>query len=294
MAASTTRGRGCPASPAAPTADGPAESPVEAEMTEARARLYLAAACDDPLVAAWISILDQHRLPPRAEIARFDWQDAFADLFNLGFVPDEFFNAVDFKHDLNALTPSAYAIDRALGRLVDVRAQAALETIRMDKFDPFADSNALTLRDAEPRRSLTRHEELTPLAPRKPPLFDMLPAGPRSAPSLAPIAPSPRLNGFAPAADGRRPSGRTGLPCQEVEDNEDGPGDPRSYIQGFDIHFYCCGNEVPLNYENGEETPEQDTNGERVMVEFVFYGTCPTCESHKHIHEIRPLPIEAS
>ena len=51
---------------------------------------------------------------------------------------------------------------------------------------------------------------------------------------------------------------------------------------------------MPLDYQNVDEVPDQEANGERVMVEFAFYGECPTCESQKHVLEIRPLPIEAS
>jgi hypothetical protein len=287
-----TRAPGCPESPAALTVAGLAGLTVEALMTEARARLYLAAACDDPLVAAWVSILDAHRLPPRAEIARFDWQDAFGDLFNHGLVADDFFNAVDFKRDLNAITPSACVIDQALDRLTDLRAQAHLETLRMDKFDPFADSKALTLPGSEPRRSLTRHEGLTPLAPTKPPLFDLAPAPPSSVPSLAPITRSSRSSALGPVAGARRAVER-GLPCQEVEDEEAPPGDPRTYIEGFNVQLYCCGKEVRLEYENGEELHEQEANSDCVLVEFMLYGECPTCQSQKHLHEIRRLPLAA-
>lgn len=266
-------------------------------MNEARARLYLAAARDDPLVAAWIRILDEHQLPARTEVAPVDWQEAFADLFWLGLVSADVFNAIDFKHRLCQLIPSTRAIDRALSRLADLRAEGHHQEYLMDKFDPFGDPKALALRGAEPHRALTKKDPPSPLSSNAPAPFDMLAAPARATGPLAPSAPSSRssaLDGSSLAATRRALERPADLPCHRVGSAEDeaGPGDPRTYIKDFDVHFYCCGEELELIYENGEEVGTRE-DSDAVLVEFCFYAACPHCKSEKHIHETRPLPADA-
>jgi hypothetical protein len=181
-------------------------------------------------------------------------------------------------------------------RLADLRAQHALEASTMSKLDPFADSKALTLRTAEPRRSLTKADVFAPLEKRAPAPFDLLATPRRTAAPLSPLSPSrgAELAGGALAATRRaleRPALErpADLPCHRVGDPEAETADPRTYVEGFDVHVYCCGHEIELIYENGEECAGQ-TDGDSVMVEFVFYAHCKHCRSEKHIHEIRPLP----
>lgn len=262
-------------------------------MNEARARRYLAAARDDPLVAAWIRILDEHHLPPRAEVAPHDFADSFADFFALDLVSAAVFNAADFKHRLSELTPSAPDLDRALLRLADLDADDHRKEFLMnDKFDLF-DKKALALRDAEPRRALSRAEPFAPLStPRTPAPFDLL-ASPAPPPaSLAPLAPSTRSSELAGVRRALEPHAR--LPCQRVDADVDeaSPGDPRTFIRDFDLRVLCCGREVELIYESGEEVGSVE-NSDDVTVEFLFYAQCPNCHSDQHLQVTRRLPPEA-
>ena len=267
-------------------------------MTEAHARLYLAAARDDPLVAAWIRILDEHRLPARAEVAPSDFQGSFDDLFLLDLIPAQLFNAIDFKHRLAELIPSAHDIDRALSRLADLRADHPKEHYVMDdKFGKFTDSKALTLRGAESRRSLLRAEPFSPLTmPDAPAPFAMLARSERESAAFDLLEPSPRSGVLARndlAATRRALEPRTGLPCQRFDADEDEatPGDPRTFVRDFDLQVLCCGKPVVLEYENGEEVGQVE-GSDAILVEFLFYGECPQCGGRKTINETRPLPPE--
>jgi hypothetical protein len=279
-------------------------------MTEARARLYLAAARNDPLVAAWIAILDEHQLPARAEIAPGDWQETFADLFWLDLISPDAFNAVDFKNRLSQLIPSSRAVDEALQRLFDLRAENEFLEVLMDKLDPFGpsspttDEKSLALRQAEPRQALATRAPTPPLASNAPAPFDLFAAPTRAAAPLASSAPSPLARRAPPASQlAANPLAATrraleqpaALPCHRVGGTDEGlsPPDPRTFIKAYDLRLYCCGQEVELDFENGEQIGTSD-GGDTVLVEFVFYAQCPHCKSDKHIHETRQLPAEAA
>ncbi len=83
-------------------------------MDRAQAELYVAAARGNPFLAAWVSVVDAHQMPPITEVAPADWEEAFEDLFCLGFVTDGQFNAVDFKKSFRRTPPPARDVEAAL------------------------------------------------------------------------------------------------------------------------------------------------------------------------------------
>src|SRR5579862_6688749 len=91
------------------------------DVDRAQAELYVAAARGNPFLAAWVSVLDAHQMPPITEVAPADWEQAFEDLFCLGFVTDGQFNAVDFKKSFRRKPPPARDVESALAALSELR-----------------------------------------------------------------------------------------------------------------------------------------------------------------------------
>jgi hypothetical protein len=276
------------------------------------ARLYLVAAEDNPLIAAWISVLDEHGMHCRTEIAPQDWEAAFEDLFSLGFVDHSDFNALDFKRAFRRRPPPIADVEAALNRLASLRQLADEDhhqEISMSKSDrsaldfPLEREESLSLTSAE-RQKLGMFYVDEPAAlvrERVGALAPALAAGDLFAPSI------PAARGLATSADGLELLGSTRRALERVSpertslarrpaarEDEDGEpiADPRPYISELDMRLHCCGRELELLYEDGHDVSHQLPQSGHLMLEFTWSAACPICNTEHHHTATRPYPAD--
>jgi hypothetical protein len=245
------------------------------------ARLYLTAARDDPLLAAWVSVLDAHGMPHRTDVAPPDWEDAFEQLFNLGFIASAYFNALDFKREFRHRRPPERDVEAALSALANLR-QPSTQEIEMAEFDLFEKQQAALA----PRNggSLSRHPSFEPLAPRRTAPNELIDRPVMPSAQLAPLEPTRRAIQTAAA--------RPGLPCHAVGDDRDFPLDPRTYVDDFEFSLFCCGCALEIVYDDGQDVTRNFPDRDQQMVEFCWHAVCTHCNS-EHFHTVtRPLPAD--
>jgi hypothetical protein len=245
------------------------------DVERAEAELYVAAARGNPFLAAWVSVLDTFGMPPITEVAPTDWEDAFEDLFHLGFIADEQFNAVDFKKSFRQRPPPARDVESALAELAVLRQPYQLEDCLMAR-DIFDKPDALA-----PTTS-TRVDLATggfePLARRSNFPAEIIAPSARAA-SLAPLEPTrrvPELGAATRAVGAAAEEGHWSI-------------DPRTYVEELQVEIYCCGQKCDLVFDDGRDVTVEEGAPEN-MVELLFHAVCPHCRSQKLLQEIRPMP----
>jgi hypothetical protein len=256
-------------------------------MDRPQARLYLAAAGGDPFLAAWVSVLDRHHMHHRTDVAPYDWEDAFEELFNLELVSDEQFNAIDYKRVFRRRTPPVNDVEAALSALAALRQPASTKEVRMSKFDIFEKPEAaLALRNGNEHQPLARHESLAPLAPRFPAPDELVARPVKPAAPLAPLEPTRRTIESTQ-------SDPVGLPRQSIEDEDtEFPSDPRTYVEEFDMKLECCGLKLEIEYDDGQDVSNEFNPSEQRMIEFAWHAVCPHCHGEHHHTIVRPFPAD--
>lgn len=245
-------------------------------MDSAKARLYFAAALANPILAAYVSVLDQHGMHHLTDIAPYDWEEAFEALFNLGFIATHEFNATDFKRAFRQTTPPASEVEAALSALASLRQKAIHEENSMGKFDLFENPDAaLALSSRARAQPLAGRDAFEPLAPRTPSPNELI---------ARPVKPSAEL---APMGETRR--------ALDVPPSTSSMLDARAYTDEFDMKLYCCGRELKLEYADGGHDVTQQFPGaahKNLMVEYIWHSVCQHCQG-EHEHSItRPLPAD--
>ncbi len=248
-------------------------------MTRDRAALYLAAARSNPFLAAWVGVLDEHAMHYRTEVAPPDWEAAFEELFNLGFVSEDQFNRVDFKREFRRKPPPARDIEAALSSLAAMRCEQEIEENDMSKFDLFEKGDALTVTQ---KGNLAKHDGFQPICRRESAPREIISTPTRNE-VLAPLEPTRRV------LDSATSSSRRAL---SSGDGKDFPADPRSYVEEFNLKLYCCGEPVELVYDDGRDATEEFQGTTRMLIEFIFHAVCPHCNGEHYHSIVRPMPAD--
>jgi hypothetical protein len=266
------------------------------------AELYLAAARNDPFLASFIRVLDEHQMGHRTEVAPHDWEEAFEQLFNLGLIPCDQFNRIDFKHAFRSSTPPVRDVEAALAELARLREAQDRKENPMSGFDGFDKKDFLTLRPGPDSGFLEKpdgHDALESSVPL--PSEFLAPRGNRAAPLGSPAPLEPTRYALPPSS--RNGIERTRPAVTDIEawnapgkehraeraSQEGSATGPRSCIDGFKLKVFCCDEELKLQYHSGRSV-SHEFDGAEAMGEFIFRSVCPRCDCEGHLTFVRAIP----
>jgi hypothetical protein len=282
-------------------------------MTEDEARLYFVASRDDPFVASWVAVLDQHKLPARATISPYDWWDSFQEFYHYDLISDDNFRHVSpEKSFFGKQTPRNGAIQDALQNVRILRSSAecddlddagirGVEEVTMSDKKPFpifdnptaiaTKSTTLPSRPESHRQSLSPFAGGATQAPARMEVFEkpqLRSRGPGSLMSpIAPGVPAPRVSSFLDPT----PSGaRDMLPCT-TNTNLAARPDPRAYPNEAELTFEirCCGRPLPYEQDDGDVIDPGDKESHMIL-EILFHGQCEHCNKTYHFSVATPMP----
>lgn len=247
-------------------------------MTPSAALRILIAAGDDPVLAAWASVVHEHRMPANTEVAPYDHLEAFQSIYSYGFIGSCEYNQVDEKKAFfSGNTPASSDVQTVLNNL-QILPERLEEMPNKPKFGAF--KNQAALAPIVPNRGLSNQARVPlPGVPHQSNIQAFAPAPPVQAfqrqqamnlgPNVAPMAPMPH------------PQGQQGLPCATP--------DPMMQT-GLDVQHWCCGVksdhvDVGGDYHEGDST--EDGNP---FIEFSYHTTCHICGA-KGCHAVeKPHP----
>lgn len=245
-------------------------------MKAAIALRMLIAAGDDPILAAWASVIYEHRMPANSEVSPYDHLEAFQSIFTYGFISSCEYNDVDEKKTFfSGRTPRSSDVETVLTNLKLI---PGMEESMSDPktINAFKDKSALTT--LKPNRELAGREPRG-LGQRK-----QVPAG---------------IQAFSPTRE-VFPQSRQPQQIEAFKGNTElqkGPSYPLGCTSpdpmmstGLTPEVKCCGYQIELTDEGGDMYDEQLENDENPFVEFTFHGTCSHCDSRYHFAVAKPYP----
>lgn len=240
-------------------------------MNLAKAINLLVAAKEDPVLAAWAFMLVELEATPGPEgVSPYDAWDAYQQLYGLGLIDHSAFHRTDPERAFfsRSAQPAWGAVESVLHAFHSISHE---EPPVMSKIgNPFEKSEAIATREA-------------PRAPAVP--------APRSSAPLSPFAsqaPAPLGNPFstsvrpieAPASNpfgglGAPMPAKTGLPCNN-------PNTSTRMVVEPDM--YCCRQKLQMANDGGQVIGPDDLPGNQVsVVDAIFHGICPHCQSVWHV-----------
>lgn len=243
-------------------------------MNRQQAVRYLVAAGDNPKLAAWISILNEHKLGTDADISPSDHWEAYEGFYNHGLVSSRDYNEADVRREfLQSPRPNSFDVQQALDNWKILNAQDLPGENTMTKVYRDAPSALVPRRQQDSFDSLTLapmqqdERSLSFPAPEPTPMALEPAMPPQIAPSMGPAIPL----GMGEPLD--RPKR---LPGQELS---------------FEPLITCgfCKTTFMGEVSEGDEADEQKLR-DAVLVFYMYHGTCPQCGHESHHSTEGPAP----
>lgn len=233
-------------------------------MNKQQALRLIVAAQDDPIVAAWVGVLDEHKLSPDAEVSPYEAWDTFQELHRHGYVSDSSLNTSSLKRAFfGRQRPNPGRLHQAFYHLKILPTEGIPEVYVKKSDNPFAQTEGRFLERREPRGGLAAREAPTsaPMGPPLNPFSGSLQQGP-------PAVESPGLNPFSAP-------GQSALTCRE----EELPPQPKRELPNHAKVSRCleCGREIILNLHIPQDIDESQVRQALEQIEMedkVYYGDC--------------------
>lgn len=264
-------------------------------MNEHRARRYILSSNGNAFVAAWISVLDEHKLPLGTSVPPQEWYEAFEELYLSNAIDEVAFNTCNTKKVFfSGREVNGDELQRAFWNLQYLRSSSPGEAI--DNEDPMSNDHPEDLfaipQEEAPRNELELHRgDNRALSVPDHHSFGQLSAPPSSdfglldgpvidrsndllAPYDNPNLPSNDIRGL-PSAD---------LPCRDDRKK----GEPSTEDVNFSLT--CCGEEVVLTDTGGGDWYEGEEDDDFDGVDLSMHGTCVRCASTFHLGAGIPMP----
>lgn len=238
----------------------------------------LIAAADDPILAAWASVIHEHRMPANSEVSPYDHLEAFQNIFTYGFISSCEYNDVDEKKEF---------FSGKIPRSSDV--QTVLHNL---KLIPEMKENMST-----PKTTINAFKNQSAIATVKPNMGlagrDQRGIGQGRAVPAGIQAFSPNREALPPNKQPRQISAFEGSPVMQSA--------PRQGLQcaspdpmmstGLQPKVECCGYQIELTDEGGDMYGDDVLpDDENPFVEFTFHGTCNLCDARYHFAVAKPYP----
>lgn len=251
----------------------------------------MAAARQDPVVAAWICVLDQYNLPPNTPIAPEEFWGVFEQLYCNDIIDDDqYYNsqtAERIRAGRRSIRPDR--IHDALGRLTALRMPRGshMPTNPSDLFGD--DTHALVTTsplngvglahhhngNGSPGALFAEHESA--------PAMDLFQNNPPSPPDLFFDNRPPSLE--LEESSRARPSALT---CTDPSNNP--------FEVQLNVQISCCGRPISIIKEDAkglldstEYIPAEESGDEHDVAEFVFHGRCDICQTTVCASAIKPV-----
>jgi len=243
-------------------------------MNEASACRLLVAAGDDPVLAAWVSVIHENRMPAHTEVTPYDHLEAFQSLFAYGYLSSREYNSVNEKKTFfSGRTPLSSDVQGVLDNLHTLPVgEQGFETMKKQGFDAFRNQSAIAparqqngLAPAPSRVQLNQSAQqsvIQAFAPRAP-------VGIMQQNSVQ--IPSPAM--------GNIPSQPQGLQCSTP--------DPMM-MTSLNAQLTCCGVPVQLRDVGGDS--HEGGVGEQPFIEYAFDASCDMCGTDFCIGASKPYP----
>ncbi|RKZ06953.1 hypothetical protein DRQ25_12745 [Candidatus Fermentibacteria bacterium] len=267
-------------------------------MTNAEARRYVAAAQGDAVVGAWLSILDQHKLPLPTSVAGQDWYNAFEELYLSDAIDPDVFNGTDVNKTFGpgkAVHPQS--LEDAMWNLRYLTKAFPDEAI--DNVESFMDrkyGNSLPPPEEFDQPGLALQPART--ADRGLSLPDTMGTSRGLAAPLPDIgneilgvsAPAPLAFYEPPPSAELRPASRPArLALNQPEPNAS-PGEGKPYTEFANFELTCCGEAVELEDTGGGDWYEGLEDEDHDTVDFELHGFCTRCQARFHFGSSMPIP----
>lgn len=258
-------------------------------MNRRDADLLFVAAADDPVLAAWASVVHEYRMPAACDVSPHDHWAAYQELYTYGLISPTQYDETNVKREFfSGCRPSVADVQSTLNNMKILRSHDLPMEEPMSKAKPptaaFANPAALATRDAPPS-GLTQIPPRPGVTGRQPPSSitafqpqrEVLPAAPASAPIRAFGEPQ-QPAGLPCTTSGRATEGiDSGLSCDLICNGpRTAPHQPQS---------------LQLIDDGGEFIDQKDMpNGEEFsLLEYVFHAECPLCGSIYHTSVGQPI-----
>jgi hypothetical protein len=236
-------------------------------MNKVEALRLLVAAQDDPVVAAWASVVHEHRMPPESDVSPYDHLNAFQEIYGHGLITAYQYNETDTRRIFfSGRRPMTDQIQRVLDNLRLLPERAAMEPIMSKtKFpdSPFADTNALTAKGGAAIAGTGSRTALPPTTSRAP-LNPFAPSREVTAPTKQSLEPFPK---------------RQSLACRDGE---------RELANGvamgdIDLRIFCCGKQLAMVIADMQaDGPDSLPGGQVAVIDRVLHGSCDVCQREHH------------
>lgn len=237
-------------------------------MTKTEALRLLVASRDDPVVAAWAGIIDEHKLGPGADVSPYEAWGLYQDLYLKGLIPETNFNIQGAPGSFIRRRPSTGDISGALYNLRVLRAQDTPKE-EMKNSNPFSESSDNALEKRSKRTSIELRGELGPTAPGL-----TAPTGrPIHNKSFLQQADTQKEGSRNPFSNQDRKLPQRPLPCTRTAD-------------GFPSLSCSCGHPIELEVAGPADATEQELMDQLEHIELldvVLFGECKECGWVWHI-----------
>lgn len=270
-------------------------------MNQLEARRYIAAAKGDALIGAWLSILDQHKLPTQTSISPQDWYEAFEELYLCDAIDPDIFNEVDVEKTFCIENSVArQLLDDAMWNLKFLRqmfpgeAIDNMESYMSKKHDGYLpspedmESRALSLSPVQERNELAFPADPmgTPMGLSMPPMPELgMNVLEDSAPPLPAMFREPAPSAPKPSLRGEQSGGRL-----QLRHKSDEPDTSRPYTEFANFTLLCCGEEIELEDTGGGDWYEGDDQEDHDTIDFELHGYCHRCHARFHFGASMPIP----
>lgn len=264
-------------------------------MNKFEARRYVVSSKGNAFVAAWLSVIDQHKLPICTSVSADDWYESFEKMYMHDVVDDDVFNMCDVKRVFfSGNKPDGQAIDSAFWNLKFLRSQHPGEATDNEEYIMNRRLNA-DLPCPDLSEVIERPGSLVPAFERRndraldvsrtlsTPTELAMPDLPGLTGS---VIERPELNESSIGTlSGPSPDVR-GLSCQRSEPQKFG----KPYTEWANFTVTCCDDEITLEDTGDGDWYEGSENEDHDVVELQLHGTCNRCSAVFHMGASLPLP----
>jgi hypothetical protein len=243
-------------------------------MTEEEAARLLAAADDDPVLAAWSSViwdLDVHNI---GEVSSWDAWDAFERLYSFDLITEVQYDCTSQQRFISG-RPTWDQYQRVYHRMKQPLFERTKEPPMSKKpslGNPFASSSSLVTKDRDTALSAGREAAALPSR--------------HASPGLQPFSSSREISSPSPMMLDPVPRGtsRVGLPCNDPHGTavQVGPHELRFELRCLNDG---CGAEPLRMMESGGDRvgPDQLPGGSVSVVQVILHAKCPNCGAAYHV-----------
>lgn len=237
-------------------------------MNKSQALRLLIAAQDDPVVAAWASVVHEYKMAASADVSPYEHWEAFEQFFSHGLISLAQYDGVDSKRVFfSGRRPPEGEVQSCLNNLKLLGSEHDRVEVPVSKTkltaNPFSE-NAISTRGSNGSGMERTHQGAALPAMRSGGSLNPFASGP----SELPFASRPSLgeNAFAQRSE------KIGLPCVAPTDRT-----------SVNPEMYCCGTQLNMTNEGGQTIGPDDLPGGQVnIVEAIFYGQCSRCSAVWH------------